>query len=188
MGVQERKARDRQDREQRIVTRAREIAERDGWSAVTTRRLAGEIEYSPPVLYGHFPDGRDGIVNAVALSGFRDFTAAMREASGGVEGAQRVRAFVEAYLAFAAEHPATYEAMFSMRLAVEFAQESTPQELREGFAVLVAVVGGKSDADAATRGEVFWSGLHGIAVLARERRLAPENHGARVDTLVDLFS
>lgn len=188
MGVQERKTRERQEREQRIVVVAREIAERDGWAGVTIRRLADKIEYSPPVLYGHFPDGRDGIVNAVALAGFRDFTAAMQEASTGKQGAGRLESFAEAYLAFASKHAATYEAMFSMRLSVAFAQESTPDELRDAFAVLAAVVRGTGDADAGARAELYWSTLHGIAVLTREQRLIPEHHRARIDALVALFS
>ena len=48
-------------RELQIVTAAREIAEADGWPAVTVRRLADAIGFSQPVLYGHFPDGRDPI-------------------------------------------------------------------------------------------------------------------------------
>ena len=60
----------RAGRRDRIVQAAREIAEGDGWPAVTVRRLADTIGFSQPVLYGHFPDGRDGIIRAVALAGF----------------------------------------------------------------------------------------------------------------------
>ncbi|MFC4602845.1 TetR/AcrR family transcriptional regulator [Rhodococcus kronopolitis] len=187
MGTRERKDRERQDRERRIVECARRIAEDDGWPAVTTRRLADAIEYSPPVLYGHFPEGRDGIVNAVALDGFRDFVRAMTQATEGVAESDRLTVFVRAYLRFAAEHPATYEAMFSMRLAVRFADASTPPELREAFAVLASAVGATSTQDAGTRAEVFWSALHGMCVLARGQRLAPENEALRVAVLAELF-
>jgi AcrR family transcriptional regulator len=51
---------DRAEREYRIVSAARIIAEREGWDAVTIRRLASEIEYSQPVLYSHF-EHRDAI-------------------------------------------------------------------------------------------------------------------------------
>ncbi|MEU2235159.1 TetR family transcriptional regulator, partial [Streptomyces vietnamensis] len=46
MSVQERKQRERADRERLIVATARELAEQQGWDAVTTRRLAERIEYS----------------------------------------------------------------------------------------------------------------------------------------------
>jgi AcrR family transcriptional regulator len=187
MGVRERKERERQDRAHRIVECARTIAEKEGWPAVTTRRLADEIEYSPPVLYGHFPEGRDGIVSAVALAGFGDFTTAMRRALEGADEAGRLTAFIRAYLDFAADNPATYEAMFSMRLGVRFAHESTPPELRAGFETLVSAIGGGSTGDVGTRAEVFWSALHGMCVLTRGQRLAPDNEAARVERLAALF-
>ena len=81
MGITERKGRERAEREHRIVAAARLIAEREGWDAVTIRRLADEIEYSQPVLYSHF-ENRDAIVAAVAVEGFKEITAALREAAG----------------------------------------------------------------------------------------------------------
>jgi DNA-binding transcriptional regulator YbjK len=42
MSVQERKARERADRERLIVATARELAEQQGWDAVTTRRTGAE--------------------------------------------------------------------------------------------------------------------------------------------------
>ncbi|WP_181763003.1 TetR/AcrR family transcriptional regulator [Rhodococcus spelaei] len=189
MGVRERKERERQDRERMIVDCARRIAEDEGWPAVTTRRLADEIEYSPPVLYGHFPEGRDGIVSAVALDGFRDFARVMQEATEGEAEGDRLAVFVEAYLRFAEENPATYEAMFSMRLGVRFADESTPSELREAFAVLVSAVGGEDAGNAGTRAEVFWSALHGMCVLTQGQRLSldRDNRSARIEVLAGLF-
>jgi hypothetical protein len=40
MSVQERRERERTHREQLTVTTARDLAESEGWDAVTTRRLA----------------------------------------------------------------------------------------------------------------------------------------------------
>ena len=68
MSIQARRERERAERERLIVTAARELAEAEGWDAVTTRRLAAEIEYSQPVLYSHFK-GKDAIMAAVAVQG-----------------------------------------------------------------------------------------------------------------------
>ena len=46
---------------------------------MTTRRLADCIEYSQPVLYSHF-EGKDAIVSAVALEGFGELAAVLRNA------------------------------------------------------------------------------------------------------------
>ena len=89
MGIAERKLRERAEREHRIVAAARAIAEREGWDAVTIRRLAEEIEYSQPVLYSHF-ESRDAIVAAVAIEGFQEITATPREAASGSTGRRNV--------------------------------------------------------------------------------------------------
>src|SRR5262245_17733200 len=112
LGIAERKGRERAEREDRIVAAARVIAEHEGWDAVTIRRLAKEIEYSQPVLYSHF-ENRDAIVAAVAVEGFKELTAVLREAAGEATGRRDIlRNVSSAYFAFALSRPALYEAMF----------------------------------------------------------------------------
>lgn len=187
MGAQERKQREKQQRRRLIIDCARRIAEADGWEAVTTRRLANEIEYSPPVLYSHFPDGRDGIVNAVAIEGFAEFTESLGEALDAAPGPQRLATFIDAYLRFGDDNPATYEAMFGMRLSVPFADSTSPDELRRAFAMLVSVVGESHGETKETVAELFWSALHGMWSLTRGQRLPPANHASRVRALAQLF-
>ena len=79
MSTQARRQRERAERERLIVTAARELAEAEGWEAVTTRRLADRVEYSQPVLYSHFA-GKDAIMAAVAVEGFAELAAQMRAA------------------------------------------------------------------------------------------------------------
>jgi AcrR family transcriptional regulator len=55
MTVAERRQRDRARWQRAIITAARQMAEAEGWDAVTIRRLADRIDYSQPVLYSHFP-------------------------------------------------------------------------------------------------------------------------------------
>lgn len=88
MPAQQRKERERARRHQLIITTARTLAETEGWEAVTTRRLADEIEYSQPVLYSHFA-GKDAIVAAVALEGFADLAARLREAGAAADDSSR---------------------------------------------------------------------------------------------------
>jgi AcrR family transcriptional regulator len=168
MSINERKVRERAEREGRIVAAAAAIAEEHGWDAVTIRRLADEIEYSQPVLYSHFAN-RDAIVAAVAVEGFRGIAATLREAAGtDPEGALERVAW--AYLAFAGERPATYQAMFVLPTGLRFADEDTVPELRDAFAALAAVVAPLST-DVRIATEVFWGGLHGMAELERTGRI-----------------
>src|ERR1700760_3272283 len=78
MTATQRRERDRRQRHELIVRTARDLAEAEGWDAVTTRRLADSIEYSQPVLYSHF-ENRDAIVAAVAVEGFAELAASLQD-------------------------------------------------------------------------------------------------------------
>lgn len=187
LGIAERRNRERAEREHRITAAARMIAEREGWGAVTIRRLAGTIAYSQPVLYSHFVN-RDAIVAAVAVEGFRDLAQALQRAADGSTDRRQAREKVaEAYLAFAREHPALYAAMFTMPSSLRFAEADTRAELKEAFAVLAAVVApSSSDVDVAT--ELFWAALHGLAELERSGRIRPSARDERVALAVSALS
>jgi len=125
-------------RRQQILDAARGIAEADGWTAVTSRRLADAIGYTQPVLYGHFPGGKTEIMRTVALAGFAELAAATQAAMGGKTGPQAVAAVADVYLDFAATHPSLYEAMFQLPIDARFAQDDAETELRSGFNALGA--------------------------------------------------
>lgn len=183
MGIADRKDRDRSERGQRIIAAARLIAEKEGWSAVTIRRLADEIEYSQPVLYSHF-ENRNAIVAAVAIAGFSEIAAALRQAAQGSSSARnRLEKVAMAYLAFAREQPAMYEAMFTMPTGLGFAETGSQPELRDAFSALAAaVIPAGGDVEIAT--ETFWATLHGLAELERSDRIKPDARAERVALIV----
>lgn len=187
MSVQERRQRERADRERLIVATARELAEQQGWDAVTTRRLAERIEYSQPVLYSHFRGKRE-IIGAVALKGATELAAAVRAATSGANSPrEQVPALARAYLDFAERHPAVYDAIFQLDGGLAYAQEDTPEPLKDAFAALLESLG-EAAGDGVHPGlftEVFWAALHGLATLTRARRLPPEDTERRVELLMD---
>jgi len=184
MTVTERRERDRARRRQAIITAARQMAEAEGWDAVTTRRLADRIEYSQPVLYSHFP-GKGGIIDAVAVEGFAELRLILKNArktAGSPETALPVLA--RAYVRFAVEHPALYDAMFTLNTELPFGRPDAPPELQAAFAECrEAVIPLASGRDPDTLAEVAWSALHGIATLTRAHRLRPDYHQARLTML-----
>jgi AcrR family transcriptional regulator len=187
MSVQERKRRERAERERLIVATARELAEQQGWDAVTTRRLAESIEYSQPVLYSHFRGKRE-IIGAVALEGAAELAAAVRAATSAEDGPrERVAALARAYLDFAARNPAVYDALLQLDGGLAYAQEDTPEPLKDAFAALLESLG-EVAGDGVHPGlftETFWGALHGLATLARAGRLPPEDTERRTALLVD---
>lgn len=187
MSMQERKQRERADRERLIVATAREIAEQQGWDAVTTRLLAERIEYSQPVLYSHFRGKRE-IIGAVALEGAAEMAAAVRSATAGAEDPRtRVTALARTYLDFAERNPAVYDALFQLDNGLTFAAEDTPAPLKDAFAALLESLG-EVAGDGEGSGqftEVFWAALHGLVTLTRAGRLPPGDAERRVELLVD---
>ena len=183
MSVTDRRRRERARRHDLIVAAARDLAEAEGWEAVTTRRLAELVEYSQPVLYSHF-DSKDAIVRAVAIEGFADLAVRLHQARSAVdEPGPALRAVCSAYLTFAAERPALYQAMFVLPTDVKFASEDTPSPLKAAFGELVGALQ-PFDAHPDLRAEVTWAALHGLAVLRHGGRIPPEGQEAHINLLV----
>jgi AcrR family transcriptional regulator len=189
VSIEDRRQRERAARRRLIIGTARKLAEAEGWDAVTTRRLSTEIEYSQPVLYKHF-SGMDQIAAAVAIDGFGELADRLRVARAGAETPHRSLTLIaHAYLDFARENPALYDAMFARTTTLHFAADDTPPELAAAFAELHAGLRGVADeTDAGTLAEVFWSALHGLTTLARGGRLRPEYESERVELLAAQFS
>ena len=184
MAESDARARRTAERRQQILDAARTVAEAEGWAAVTSRRLAGAIGYTQPVLYQHFPGGKTEIMRTVALAGFAELAASTREALGDKTGARAIAAVADVYLDFATAHPALYEAMFQLPIDARFAQDDAQAELRAGFDALAAALG---DAGDGTATEVLWSALHGMSLLERAGRMRPEHRPLRIAELAARF-
>jgi AcrR family transcriptional regulator len=183
LGIEERKGRQRAERERRITAAARLVAEREGWGAVTIRRLADEIEYSQPVIYSHF-ENKEAIVAAVAIEGFRELTSALQKAAARASaGHGGVETVATAYLDFASRRPALYEAMFTLPTGLRFAEDDTRSELKAAFGALAAAVTPFcTDVEITT--ETLWASLHGLAELERSGRIRSSFRAERVALLV----
>jgi AcrR family transcriptional regulator len=184
--IAERKLRDREARRAQIIGAARRIAELEGWSHVTVRRLSGEIAYSQPVLYSHF-ESRERILDAVAIEGFQEIGLALEKARKRVKRGNPVESVAAAYLQFAASSPALFEAMFLHSLSVPFDHAATPPELRFAFTQLRELFQGQGS-KSEVLSELFWASLHGIAELTRTKRLPRSRQKERVRALVELFT
>jgi AcrR family transcriptional regulator len=187
MSITERKERQRAERYELIVAAACELAEAEGWEAVTTRRLAGLIDYSQPVLYSHFK-GKADIMGAVAIKGFEELAARLALSKANPTGAPDIlRSVCAAYLDFARSRPVIYEAMFVLPTGLKFASEETPTALRAAFSELVAALG-PNRVMPEYLAEVLWSALHGMAVLAQSERIPAAGAEIRLNVLVQTFS
>jgi AcrR family transcriptional regulator len=190
MTIQTRRERERAEREKLIIKAARELAESEGWEAVTTRRLAERVEYSQPVLYSHFK-GKDAIMTAVAVEGFEEMGRELRAARMAAKDAAGALAAVgRAYADFADQRPALYDAMFRQNVDLPFATPQAPAPLWAAFNELVEAVRphAKEGDDLGLLVETFWAAVHGLVTLTRTGRLPREAHERRLALIFGLFT
>lgn len=189
MSAQARRERGHATRKKLIVTAARELAEAEGWEAVTTRRLAGRIGYSQPVLYGHFKD-KNAIVAAVAAEGFNELATELCTTRLQASDADRALADVGAtYLAFAARHPALYDAMFASPAVLPAAEPGISAPWHAALSELTEAIRPYADGDELDQmAESFWAAIHGLVMLTRSGWLQHEGHDRRLALLVAQFS
>lgn len=154
------------------------VAERDGWEAVTMRRLGAELGATQPVIYSAFPGGRQALIDAVALGGFDAIATALEAVPA--EPLPRM----QAYLTFAAEQPHIYEAMFSMPSGLTFGTGTGPDPLQRAFAAIQAAFPGADGTEA----EVAWATVHGLATLEISGRLPAARSHARLEHAYRTFT
>ncbi|MEC7838734.1 MAG: TetR/AcrR family transcriptional regulator [Chlamydiota bacterium] len=61
MGIKERREREKQYVRTMIMKIVNQIVSEEGWGGVTIRKIAEEIEYSPPIIYEHF-DSKEALL------------------------------------------------------------------------------------------------------------------------------
>ncbi|NNB85233.1 TetR/AcrR family transcriptional regulator [Corallococcus exiguus] len=173
MGITERKERQRAELRENILRVARDMVMKEGFGALSMRKLADAVEYAPATLYLHF-ENRDAIARELCVRGFQELLAALEPPATVKEPVERLSRMAEAYVAFGLEHPETYRLIFmeDPKLSAELFQDKLHGEGPRSFALLVRAF---EDLKAAGRApeatpaeqlaEVFWAGLHGIISL-----------------------
>jgi AcrR family transcriptional regulator len=111
LGVTERRERERQELRQRILDAARDLFARDGYEAVTMRKIAQRIEYSPTAIYFHFKDKED-LFRELCAGDFLTLAQSFTRLLEVTDPIERLRQAGRAYVDFAIEHPNHYRLMF----------------------------------------------------------------------------
>jgi AcrR family transcriptional regulator len=128
----------RAQRREFLLDVADRVIARSGPDA-SVNQIAAEARIAKPVLYRHFGD-KGGLYQALAEryvdALMEDLRAALNTAS---EGRARVRATVDAYLAFVENHPEQYEFLMHRAVAEQAAPKETVRDFIRQVAVEVAV-------------------------------------------------
>jgi len=129
VGVKERRERAKDATRQKILDAARELFARDGYEAVSMRRIADAIEYSPTAIYVYFKDKAD-LMKELCHLDFEAFTVQAQQFADVADPIQRIRLLAQSYIRFAAEHPNHFRLMFMTRLTPEMV-EMDEDEMKE---------------------------------------------------------
>jgi AcrR family transcriptional regulator len=175
MGITERRERQKAELRDLILSAAARIIADDGFDALTMRKIADAIEYSPATIYLHFAS-RDEIALELVRNGFELLVRHMAPAATAADPLARVIAIGRAYLDFAQTQPETYKLIFmeDERFATPIMLALKADEANAGdgaFDLLLRTVQELIDRaifrplDAQTIASLLWSSLHGIAAL-----------------------
>jgi AcrR family transcriptional regulator len=174
MGIKERREREKQDLRQKILDAAQEIITREGFAALSMRKLAERIEYSAAAIYLHFRS-REQIAQELSEAGFNQILTKMQAAAEEGDAVARVSALGLAYVSFGLEHPETYRLMFmgdSEYMAAAFADKSADNPANCCYQLLIDAANSlkrdglyPGEATAAEIAEMIWVAAHGIVSL-----------------------
>ena len=174
-----------------ILRAALSIAERDGWPAVTIRKIAEEIEYTSPIIYQHF-DNKEAALQAVMEGGYGDLEAQLRRAMTSADPEVRLLELSRAYLHFARDHRHVYELMHGLG-GVSLDPRARGGAAAGAVTLTTGAVSAWADLrhahiDPLRASETAWGVLHGMASLGLLPDIGFERaEGLAVDALIALL-
>ena len=156
-----------------LVTAGNELLREQGYEAMSLRAVAARAQVSHSAPYNHFRDRR-ALLAAIASDGFRTLLAAITGAPAH-DPAHGLTEAGRAYLRFAHEHTASYRLMFTSDILVgnpdpEIGQVSIATYHALQARVEALLPGHRNPGAVAS---VYWSQLHGLALLLQENRIRP---------------
>lgn len=171
MGPKERREREREETRSRIIDAAREMFATEGYEAVTMRRIADRIEYTPTAIYFHFKD-KEALLREICDCDFGMLANDLQGLEKIDDPVERLRLLGMGYASFGLRHPNHYRLMFmtpgpggtSERL-----EKGNPEE--DAYAYLKAVIadgvaaGRYVSDDVSLLAQTVWSGVHGVVSL-----------------------
>ncbi|HXY34232.1 MAG TPA: TetR/AcrR family transcriptional regulator [Planctomycetaceae bacterium] len=174
MGSTERRERERIGLKQLILDTARDLFLEHGYDAVTMRRIADKIEYTPATIYLHFKD-KESLVRELIDADFRKFAEQFAALTQIEDPIKRIEAAAQAYTRFALTYPNHYRLMFMSQTFGSDPQDNPDHGIpeRDAYAFLrwtvqQAIESGRfrpefCDVDLAS--QVIWAGIHGVVSL-----------------------
>lgn len=174
MGITERKERQRAELREQILSAARRIVLEEGFPALTMRKIAEAIEYSPATIYLHF-ENREAIGRQLCAEAFEKLLSYMAPAAAIADPAERLRAIGRAYARYGFENPESYKLIFmtgeQFLEGILGEDEHGDGSGQRAFDLVVDAVregvaqGVVAAQDPVLLAESIWAGIHGVVSL-----------------------
>ncbi len=175
MGIKERRERQRREVRGGILSAAREIAAGEGWRAVTIRKIAERIEYSPPVIYEYF-GSKDEILLELVRLGYAEQEGMLESVVAKAKSPEEaLLGIADAWMDFAFDSPDLYQAMYGLGGA-PFAAETRGEGEKIGDLVgnvleTLQQEHGNETGDIEGKVTLLWSTVHGLVALTMVSRM-----------------
>ncbi len=176
--TQARREREKVERRSAIVDAAERVFAERGFGTASMDEVAVEAEFSKGLLYKYF-ESKEDLYEAVSLRAHRLLLQWVKEAdTAHASGLDRAVAVGEAYIRFAREHPAYFEALVFHATQDPNENPSSNAALGEEVAeaiidVVTGIIEGgikdgslRNDLDARQSAFTLWGALHGLVVTA----------------------
>lgn len=175
MSIAERRERDRLNVRSKILDAARDLFAAEGYDAVTMRRIAEVIEYSPTTIYLHFKD-KETLIRELCRIDMASLAQAFQSIVTESNPLERLRQIGMAYVAFGIEHPNHYRLMFMSNRLTEVDQlaemgHGNPE--RDGYTLLLNTCSEliakqlllPELTDSHLLAQAFWASVHGVVAI-----------------------
>ncbi len=186
MGIKERKAKEKEELKQLILDAAVDLLERDGFEALSIRKIAERVEYAPATIYLYYRD-KDELLYEIHNVGFDRFLLALRECLVGSTARERLHIMGRKYIEFGLANPQLYSLMFIVPEPIKEENLVNFDGWEQGFKSLdflssvleqAMAEGTLPPGDLNTTKMAFWTVVHGCVALHNSLRLSmiPEEH------------
>lgn len=175
MGVLERREREKQELREQMLDAARKLFVQEGYAAVTMRRIAEAIEYSPTSIYLHFRD-KDELLRELCNQDYRQLAHHFQTIAAIPDPVEKLRRTGLAYLEFGMAYPNHYRLMFMTDKPQQHddgleKHKGNPDEDAYAFLKMIVIdciAQGKfredlTDPDVVS--QILWACVHGLASL-----------------------
>jgi AcrR family transcriptional regulator len=167
MGILERKKRLKDLTRRNILKAALKIAKKDGWNALSMRKIADEIDYTAPVIYEYFTC-KESLVAELSNTGYHLLASKITNARNGMlSPVKQIEAMWLAYWRFAFAEKELYQIMYGVETNCSKSKgtDSSAAEVANLFTgVISQLMSPKELNDDGINAKyyTFWSVIHGL--------------------------